>query len=600
MIRLAQRDGLRGLAQARRYSSAATLFTKLARWLISRDEWLDAALASLDRLRLLDDAGLPFSPLVFQTRAGEFIRAVRDEAEDAQGLAVLDFVDARGLRFDVVFIPGCVESMIPSPVRQDPFLLDDERAAFNAALGRAAALPVRADRAREELRLFDLAGRAATRALYLTYPRLDAQEGRARLPSHLLLALAERVTGRALTFDDLPRQAPLVRVFPAGRFAPDEPELALDEDELDLALMERLASSEETGPVRYLQHARPTTFPRVWAKWVHRWARDELGEHDGLCDSDPARAALRAFLAGDKAWAVSDIEDYLLCPRRYLLGKLLNLSSPDDPEQIVSLPSDKRGSLLHKALAAHLDPRRRSEIEAAVRDEYARLAQENLTGGGVLDEVEVERLVESARALVAVTAPEAERRVVEATEFDQTATIVDDGRPVTLSGRLDRVDRGPGGDRFVIDYKTGKAKSALTGGKLNDDDFNGGATLQIPLYLLAYAAAHAEMSLEALSAAYWYLNREQNRPDPRAVNIGGAFMKEKAGILRRVLRDAVEGIEGGRFAPRPDVASAAGNKYCASCGFTVICDPRARALLGIRGRRAGCCPWVDLVGRIDE
>jgi len=593
--------GLRAVTLARRYGTAANQFERLARWLIARDDWLDRALEPLARLRLLDEAGLSFSPATFQARAAELMRQTRAEADDPRGLAVLDFVAARGLRFDVVFIPGCVESLIPLPARQDPFMLDDERVAFGAAVGDPYALPTRLDKTREELRLFDLACRAATKQLFLGYPRLDtAKDGRARLPSHLLLALAERAVGRPLTFDELPRQTPLVRVFPAARFAPDEPESALDEDELDLALMDQLAPRDETLPVRYLRRARPRTFARVWTKWVHRWARDELGEHDGLCASDPARDALRDYLADREAWRVSDLEKYACCPRRYLLDRILCFASPDDPEQVIALPANERGSLLHLALSERFNPRKRIDLEKTLRDFYAGLARENLTGGGVLDEVEIERLIESAQALVDFSALEEAEQTVEATEVETNATVDAAGRQVRLRARLDRVDRHASGGRRVIDYKTGKAKNELTGGKLEDDAWNAGATLQLPLYLLAYSAAHAGVSVESLSAAYWYLNRHENKPDPRAVKIGGTFMAAKTAVLRRVLREVVEGVEGGRFVPRPDVATKEGNDYCSHCDFKVICDPRSRVLLGSRARRANCCPWVDELADKDE
>ncbi len=592
---------LRTVGQARTYRTAADRLGALARRLIAGDHWLDLALESWQRLRLLDEAGLPFALSTFQTRVTEMIRAVREDVDDPQGLVVLDFVAARGLCFDVVFIPGCVESILPAPPRQDPFLLDDERTAFGEAIGDPTALPTRADRAREERRLFDLACRAATGRLILSYPRLDvAKDGRPRLPSHLLLALAERIVGKSLSFDDLPRQSPLVKVFPAGRFAPDDPALALDDDERDLALMDRLAAAEATLPVRYLLQARAGAFPRVWTKWVHRWAREELTEHDGLCAGDPAQAALAAYLAAKDSWSVSEIEDYVCCPRRHLLEKILNLTAPEDPEQLLALPPDKRGSLLHNAWEQYFDPANPSpSLAQIIRSAYADLVRDNYTGGGVLDEVEVERLIASAQALVDFAGEIAAGHRVEATEKKAIAVIDADGRKVLLKARFDRVDRDPDGRPSIVDYKTGQAKNKLTTGKLDPDSFNGGATLQLPLYLLAYAATHPQVRLQDLTAAYWYLHREQNEASPKAVTIQGAFVAEKLAVLRRVLREVVEGIENGRFVPRPDIAGQPGNKFCSSCSGKTLCDPRSRVLLGLRADRAGCCRWVDAVGRVN-
>ncbi|MHA1569771.1 MAG: PD-(D/E)XK nuclease family protein, partial [Alphaproteobacteria bacterium] len=594
---------LQAVEKARNYKSATAAFTRLARWLIAKDKWRDEALEKIERLHWLDRAGLPYSPAVFRARADALLREVREEVKDDDGLRIVDMVGARGLSFTAVFVPGCVESMIPQPPPQDPILLDDEREKICRDLGQPGALPVRADRAAEELRLFDIACRAAEQKLCFSFPRMDMSEGRARLPSHLLLQVASSLAGHAVTANELDR-LPQVRVLAASRFAPADPADGIDDDERDLAWIETLAPARPTAPVYYLLAARPDSFVRVWRKWVHRWARGELGEYEGLCLSDPARDALAEALADVDAWPVTQLEDYVKCPRRYLLERLLKLDEPEDPEEIVSLAPNKRGSLIHDALEKALNPNREPQpLDELVGELYAKLAEENLTGGGVLDEVEVERIVDWVQQMAAFSAEQSAGYEVEDTEVDlgkKGAVIAVGDEQIKLRGRLDRVDRDASGNRRVIDYKSGKAVDPFTDKDLKPDSFNHGFTLQLPLYLLAYASLHAETVAEALSAAYWHLKKKGSKAEPTPVPISAGFYQARQEILREVLRDAVAGIRGGRFAPRPDVAGKHDNKYCGNCSFTVICDPRSRSMLSFKGRDEKHCPWLKHVGRIGE
>lgn len=592
-------DSLAKLEDAKTYAAAATELQRLARHLIANDDLLREALSAVQSLYLLDRAGLPYQASTFKNRVQQLLEQVREPVCDEAGLRLIEMHNARGLNFAAVFVPGCVEGQIPPAPRQDPVLLDREREEINRLLDRPGALPVRTDRARDELRLFDVSCRAATDALVLSYPRLDADKGRERLPSHLLLALASRVVGKPLMYEQLPEQKPLVRVFPASRFAPDDPDLALDDDERDLAAINALAEASPIAPVLYLRQVRSQTFERAWTKWVHRWAHDELNAYDGVCLSDPAREALAALFGGDRVWSVTEIEDYIKCPRRYLLGRILRLAEPDDPEKVLSLSAEDRGLLLHAVLENAIDKDLDAEaLRALIKDKYEKLARENQTGGGVLDDVEQARVVRWTEAMVDFARKQSvDMRVVE-TEGKVQADIDIGGRTVRLRARLDRIDEEDELLR-VVDYKSGKNKDAFTGANLKENSFNHGATLQVPLYLLAYAAAHADTAERALTAAYWFLQREHGEADPKAVRIGSGFFREKQDLLRKLLGAAVADIIAGRFAPRPDLARSEGNNYCKHCKFAVVCDARSRKLTGIRADKAGCCAWARDVGRID-
>ncbi|NLH49825.1 MAG: hypothetical protein GX444_14685 [Myxococcales bacterium] len=595
------RAALDDLAAAADFRRATAALTRLIERFLKPDEHRAELLERLAELNTIDRAGLPFDAGYFRGRADELILSLKEEAGDEAGLAIVGWTAARGLRFRMVFVPGCVESQIPQPPRQDPFLLDGERLEICRRAGRPHALPITADRAVEEGRVFDLVCRVATERLALSFPRLDPASGKPRLPSHLLLGLAGRALGETLTYDDLPRRQPLVEVMPAGRFAPVDPASALDDDERDLGAMIELAKADPAAPIYYLRAARAASFERVWRRQQSRWAEKYVTRHEGLCESAAARAKLAAWAGGKDAWSVTELENYALCPRRFLLTQILALRSPDDPELVVSLPADRRGRLFHKVLEkAAADPARLTppELDRLIADEYERLAAENLTGGGVLDEAERERLAAGIRALLSFAARQSEGYTVQSAERELTAEIAIGERTVALKGRLDRLDRDAEGGWRIVDYKTGKARRHFDGKPPKNDDFNAGCTLQVPLYLLMMLGAGPEPAA-VRRAAYWFLKNKDGAIDPTAVEMTADFVARHGDELRQVIAGIVGGIGAGRFVPRSDLLKNDDNAYCRHCDFQVICDPRGRARLAAKPGEQ-YCPWLRLVGRIDE
>jgi RecB family exonuclease len=590
------RRHLAAIEGAANYGDAAAALAALARRFIDADEQRDEALERLAELPAIDEAGLAFDAAFFRARAAEIVLAVKEDGEASGGLTIIDWAKARGLRFRVVFLPGCVEGMIPQPPRQDPVLLNAERLAVAHAAGRPGALPTSDEQAKEELRLFDFMCGAAAERLFLSFPRTDPASGRPRLPSHLLLALAGRAAGRTLTYDELLRESPLVEVFPAGRFAPASFAAALDDDERDLCAMADLARHDELAPIHYLLAVRPAEFGRVWRRQQNRWAQDRVTVHDGLCESPAATAAIARYADGKRYWSVTEIEDFGRCPRRYLFGRVLKLESPVDPEEVVALPPDARGNVIHDALASLAD-RPNPDVRAEVERLYRLAAKANLTGGGLLDEIECARLTAWTTTMLAFVNEQSVGRRQLATEYPVSGDIeVEGGRRVPLKGRLDRVDRAADGGTRIVDYKTGKAKSSFQHRFLQNDSFNAGATLQLPLYLLLASAKTAGARGAPQEAAYWYLKNAKGDIDPKAVVFGPDFLPQHEGELRLALAQMIDDLRRGCFAPRPDLAATVGNDYCANCEFVVACDPRGRARLAAKAQNTKLCRWLDVLG----
>ena len=175
------------------------------------------------------------------------------------GVFVGDVMSARGLSWPLVIVLGLVEKSFPRPVREDPLLVDEERARISADL------PQKLDGHEEERLLFSLASAAAREKLVLSYPRLEPATSRPRLASFLLLEYAG-----AASFQALEKQATKIPLSPVRET--DEP---LNERELDLAALESLVDKSH-----YLRQVSPLLADGV-AHAGARWRERIITPYDG-------------------------------------------------------------------------------------------------------------------------------------------------------------------------------------------------------------------------------------------------------------------------------------------------------------------------------
>src|SRR5262249_57736506 len=130
---------------------------------------------------------------------------------------------ARGLSFAAVFVPGLAEKLFPRKILEEPILLDAARERLNAGLA------TNEDRLARERLALALAAGAAERQLYLSYPRLDLGNGRARVPSFYTLEAVRAAEGRLPDFAELARRAETVTSARVGWPAPSDPAAAIDD-----------------------------------------------------------------------------------------------------------------------------------------------------------------------------------------------------------------------------------------------------------------------------------------------------------------------------------------------------------------------------------
>jgi RecB family exonuclease len=136
-----------------------------------------------------------------------------------------------------------------------------------------------------------------------------------------------------------------------------------------------------------------------------------------------------------------------------------------------------------------------------------------------------------------------------------------DGRTIEVAGRIDRVDWRDAPVAFrVIDYKTGSKRG-------KENALEGGEALQLPLYLLAAAAALG-VDPAAGEAQYFYATR---KGEYARVRFTGEQLAARRDDLDRVLSELDAGMRAGDFHAEP-------SRDCSWCDFDAVCDARRVAI----------------------
>lgn len=410
----------------------------------------------------------------------------------------------RGLSFDLVFVPGLAENVFPAKLIEDPILLDEQRRLVSPELA------VEADRIRAERLCLRLAVGAAERRLVLSYPRVDVERARPRVPSVYTLEAVQAAEGVMPTFDELSERA---RVDPQARLgwpAPAVPEAAIDEAEYDLALIGPLLEldpDETVGTASYLlgtnTHLARALRTRA-RRWLRRWT-----PADGLVDP-PAfvHEALGHHQLDKRSFSPTALQHFAACPYRFFLQAIHRLAPREDAVALEVMDPLTRGALFHDVQFGVL---------TALRDEgLLPLAPEHLAEAGrILDRVLAEeeacaraelcpaipRVWDDGIAAIRADLREWLERAAAARDgwvpyrFELSFGLADRERshedpasvaePVALDiglvlrGSIDLVERRADGRLRVTDHKTGKVaaeKGAIT---------QGGTILQPILYALA-------------------------------------------------------------------------------------------------------------------
>ncbi len=482
----------------------------------------------------------------------------------------------RGMAFDLVIAPGLAERVFPRKLAEDPILRDAERRRI------APALAIQQERiARERLALRLVAG-AARRRLVLSYPRVDLEHGRPRVPSFYALEVLRAAEGRLPGFDELARRAAGDRPPRLGWPVPDRPDDAIDEAEFDLALLERLAGAEPAttvGAAHYLLAANAHLGRALRARarrWRRLWTRN-----DGMVDPEPGEgAALARHRLDARSYSATALQHYAACPYRFFLYAIHRLEPREEAEAIDAIDPLTRGALFHEvqyetltalrgAGALPVTPATLERAQAALEAHLERVAaayHERLWPA-------IERVWQDGIDAIRADLREWLRRMAEDAahwrpeRFElafglkdrgqadpaSVADPIDLGIGVKLRGSIDLIERGAHEELRVTDHKTGRVRAA------RDFVIGGGRVLQPALYALA-----AERMLgEPVAAGRLYYCTAAGGYEERVVALDGAVRAAAAEFAATVGGAIAEG-----FLP---AAPARGE--CDYCDYRRVCGP---------------------------
>ena len=486
----------------------------------------------------------------------------------------------RGLAFDVVFVPGLAENLFPAKIVEDPILLDAAR----ERLAGGEGLVRQADRASRERLALRIAVGAARERVYISYPRVDVEKSRPRVPSFYALEVLQAAEGRLPGFDDLAKRAEHAAAARLGWPAPERPGDAIDEAEYDLALLAPLLGADPDttiGTASYLldanAHLRRALRARA-RRWIRRWT-----VADGLVDPDAAAlAALAAHRIDARPFSPTALQHFAWCPYRFLLYTIHRIEPREEPVQIELMDPLTRGTLVHDVQFDVLT-RLRAEgllplapaglergfaiLEEALADESARQVERlapaitRVWDDGI-DDIRADLREWLRRHADAPDGwvPDRFELSFAIAEGDRThadpasvATPVEIAGGLKLRGAIDLVERRADGRLRVTDYKSGKV-SAPDGVVVD-----GGKVLQPVLYALV-----AERLLDApvVEGRLYYCTAtgeftERVVPLDRQSRAAAVTVAE---IVGQALRDG--------FLP-----AAPAKKACAWCDYRVVCGP---------------------------
>ena len=519
---------------------------------------------------------------------------------------------ARGRVFDVVFVPGLAERIFPQKPRQDPLLLDTFRKVLNSASVRSAedrnegslGLPIQDDRASRERLLLRLAAGAAGERLYLSYPRMELGEARPRVPSFYALDVERAVTGRVPDFEDFEREASTEGEARLAWPAPRDPARAIDDTEHDLAVLLPLLHQRDPEAVkgrgRYLLELSAPLSRSLRTRWV-RWSDPRWSRYDGLYKPGQAlRHALDAHRLSARAYSVSALQKFAVCPYQFLLSAIYRLEPRQEAVALEQLDPLTRGHMFHRVQAELMRELRRrqglpvtpSTLSAARKaldatlDAVAEEYHDDLAPA--IDRVwrdEVEAMRGDLRGWLQRVAEEEGAWEPIRAEFGfgipagggrDPESVAD---PVTLDGRwklhgvVDLVERRRDADELrVTDHKTGGnwTKPGMVVG--------GGEVLQPVLYALAVEAA---LKRPVTESRLFYCTAKGGFAE-RVVLLKEEALNKARRRGMEVLEIVDRAVEQGILPPAPRDGA------CRWCDFHEVCGPWEET----RAKRKG--PIADL------
>jgi DNA helicase-2/ATP-dependent DNA helicase PcrA len=252
---------------------------------------------------------------------------------------------------------------------------------------------------------------------------------------------------------------------------------------------------------------------------------------------EPSLEQFLPLRGGGVVLSASDIDTYRTCPLKYKFARVFRI--PQEPTV-----HQRFGILVHQVLERFHAPSA-GEQPAGTLAELLGLLDAGWRRAGFGDSEEERQLRGKAAAALTRYHERFQSSESEPVWFERSFTFK--LGPHLLRGRVDRVDRLPGGEYELIDYKTGRPKTAA---QLAGD-------VQLSLYAVG---AREAWQLDSSRQAYYYLLDDQKVEVPAD---GGEWVQE-------VVREVADGILAQGFEPTPSFAA------CSVCDYRLVCPAAER------------------------
>jgi DNA helicase-2/ATP-dependent DNA helicase PcrA len=320
-----------------------------------------------------------------------------------------------------------------------------------------------------------------------------------------------------------------------------------------LKLAALIARPEGVSVAEGLRDVNARILQAVTAEQREIFSSSTLDEYLLDADRDARRRAqavaardepsLEAFLPrrGDGVvLSASDIDTYRTCPLKYKFARVFRI--PQEPTL-----HQRFGIVVHQVLERF--HAREGVSGSGTLPDLLGLLDAAWRRGGFGDSEEERQL--RGKAAMALTRYHERFQSAESEPMWFERAFAFRLGPHLLRGRVDRVDRLPGGEYELIDYKTGRPKSP---GQLAED-------VQLSLYAVG---AREAWSLDASRQAYYYLLDDQK------VSVGSGEDDDRSEWVRDVAMEVAEGILSQGFEPTPSYAA------CSVCDYRLVCPAAER------------------------
>ena len=526
-----------------------------------------------------------------------------------EGVFVAPFSAATGMAFDALWMVGMIEGSVPPPIGMDPLLTEKE-------WEEAGGAPMQ-DKRKAQERYDYLSAMATAPRRSLSFPVSDPSLRRRAFPAPWLLEQASALEGDKVTSETLIKlKRPWLTVTASMEGSLSNLDVAADRYDYDLQRLlqwKREHPSNGSGRSDTLPHPLEKDGPLARAAQMGRSrAGRSLTEFDGNLSS-VAENARFALNLGSYPLSPTSLETWAVCPFRYFLGRVLNLSALDDPEEETVISGLNRGSLVHEILEKFVEEaaasgnlpvggqswgeesaRRLRRIAGDVFREYER---RDLTGKTVLWLVEREKILADLDTFLEkdpeLRAQYGSAHTLVETRFGQGEgwqEAIDQDTQIRFRGAIDRIDlNADGAPTLIMDYKTGKSDNSIKA--LNADPIDKGRRLQLGAYSLA--AKRRFPHAERVPAIYWFIT---DRGDFKSAPSEPFDINDPETLKR--FRDGVsaitEGIRSGTFPANPGPQGWSSN--CAYCDFDTLCQSRRFRLWEQKKRDPLVSNYLSLTG----